>query len=218
MNRPARSWTGNSAAPLIAITINEPLSLWQLPAAVAMELAIGYVIGFGANLPVVGMQIGARMIETQMGLGIAGVFNPELGTSTGPLGQLMGLFAIALFILLGCHRVALAALVGSFAYVPLGAFRIDAQVLDLVLGLLNSMFDLALRIGAPLLCLIFLETLAMGFIARTVPQMNILSIGFVLRIVAGAILLIGLVGVFAALFQSHAEIAMNALTEFFSSR
>ena len=112
----------------------------------------------------------------------------------------------------------LSALVGSFGHVPLGGFRIDGHVVDLVIGLLSSMFDLALRIGAPLLCLIFLQSLAMGFIARTVPQMNILSIGFVLRIVAGAALLIGLVGVFATVFQGYTENTLDLITRFFVPR
>lgn len=207
-----------SAAPLIQQTIDQQLTLWQLIPAVSMELAIGLVIGFGAYLPIVGMQMGARMIEQQMGLGIAGVFNPELDATTGPLSQFITMFAIALFIIMGGHRVVLAALVGSFGHVPLGGFRIDGRVIDLVIGLLGSMFDLALRIGAPLLCLIFLQSLAMGFIARTVPQMNILSIGFVLRIVAGAALLMGLIGVFAAVFQGYTENTLDLITRFFVPR
>lgn len=208
--------TSAAAAPLIQRTIEQHLSLWQLLPAVAMELAIGLVIGFGANLPIVGMQMGGRMIEQQMGLGIAGVFNPELGATSGPLSQFITLFAITLFVILGGHRVVLTTLVGSFGHVPLGGFRVDGHVIDLAVGLLSSMFDLALRVGAPLLCLIFLASLAMGFIARTVPQMNILSIGFVLRIVAGALLLVGLVGVFAALFQDHTESTLDAVTRFFN--
>jgi flagellar biosynthetic protein FliR len=50
-------------------------------------------------------------------------------------------------------------------------------------------------VAAPLLCLIFLETLAMGFIIRTVPQINILSIGFPLRIIIGMALLVGAIGI-----------------------
>jgi flagellar biosynthetic protein FliR len=60
----------------------------------------------------------------------------------------------------------------------------------LAIGLLGSVFDLGLRIAAPLLCLVFLETVALGFIARTVPQMNILSIGFPLRILLGFMVLV----------------------------
>ena len=208
----------SAAAPMVWGTVDQQLSLWQLLPAVAMELAVGLVIGFGAYMPIVGMQMGARMIEQQMGLGIAGVFNPELDATTGPLSQFLTMFAIALFILLGGHRAVLTTLVGSFGHVPLGAFRIDGQVIDLILGLLGSMLDLALRVGAPLLCLIFLQSLAMGFIARTVPQMNILSIGFVLRIVAGALLLVGLVGVFADVFQTNLEGALDAISQFFSPR
>jgi flagellar biosynthesis protein FliR len=53
---------------------------------------------------------------------------------------------------------------------------------------------LALRVSSPLLALIFLETVAMGFVAKTVPQLNILSLGFPIRILGGlAIVVCGLV-------------------------
>ena len=55
----------------------------------------------------------------------------------------------------------------------------------LMAGLLLSAFELALRVAAPIVALIFLQSIAMGFIAKTVPQMNILSLGFPLRILAG---------------------------------
>ena len=59
------------------------------------------------------------------------------------------------------------------------------DLLALLVGLLTVAFELAVRIAAPLLCLMFLLTVGLGFIARTVPQVNILSVGFTLRILVG---------------------------------
>jgi len=70
-------------------------------------------------------------------------------------------------------------------------------VVDMVVGLLGVVFDMAIRIAAPMLCIIFLESVAMGFISRTVPQMNILSVGFIVRILGGLAMLA--VGVDAAM-------------------
>jgi len=112
---------------------------------------------------------------------------------------LAGMVALALFLLMDGHQAMFAALIESYRSVPLGGYRPDGTLLSLVVGLLRSMFELGLRVAAPVLCLIFLETVAMGFVARTVPQLNILSLGFPLRIMAGFSMLIGMV---AAMFTS----------------
>jgi len=185
--------------------LTEGLHFWALAPIVTSEIMIGLVIGFGATLPIFGIQLGARMIDQQMGL-TAEVFNPELGEGAGVLDQVYFVLAMLIFLGIGGHRVLIEVLVGTFTRVPLGGFTADPAVMSLLTGLLASMMELAFRVAGPLLCLVFLESVAMGFIARTVPQMNILSIGFPVRIIAGASLLLGAAHIDGAVFE-------NALTE-----
>ena len=167
--------------------IENGLSFWSLTTLVVAELLIGLVIGYGAGLPLVGMRWGGRVIAQQIGLGIAEVFNPGEEQS-GSVSELFYLMALMAFINLGGLHLLLRTLVDSFGAVPLGGFRVDHQVIDMIVGLLMTMVHLAMRVAAPLLCLVFLETIATGFIARTVPQLNLLSIGFAVRILIGTLL------------------------------
>ena len=185
---------GSAAAANLVPVIEQGLSIWSLLGVVGAELSIGLVIGYGATLPMLGMQWGGRAIAQQIGLGLAEVFSPNQEQS-GILGQMLYLLALVAFLSLNGHHVLLRILVDSFATIPLGGFRIDGHVMDLIVGLMTTMLHLAIRVAAPLVCLIFLETLATGFIARTVPQMNILSIGFAVRILLGATLLIAAISV-----------------------
>ena len=207
---------GSASSAMIMPVILEGLSLWTLAGVVAMELLIGLVIGYGASLPLIGMQIGGRVVDQQMGLGLAGVLNPEFNEQTGVVSQFYFILALTVFVILGGHRVLVASLVGSFSTIPLGGFYADGHMLDLILGLLTTIFDLALRVAAPLLCLIFLETIALGFIARTVPQMNILSIGFALRIMVGVFLLIGAISIENDVFVQSMQHTLSQLMTFFT--
>ncbi|MFQ5414069.1 MAG: flagellar biosynthetic protein FliR, partial [Phycisphaerae bacterium] len=58
---------------------------------------------------------------------------------------------------------------------------LEAPVLGLMTGMLTAAFILALRVAAPVLIALFLASVALGFLSRTMPQMNILSVGFVIR-------------------------------------
>ena len=171
------------------------LSLWSVAGVVGVELLIGLVIGYGASMPLMGVQLGGRVIDQQMGLGLASVLNPEFNEEAGIVSEVLFLFAMSIFLTLGGHRVMLATLVGSFGTVPLGGLGVGSDLLGLVVGVTAAAFDVALRVAGPVLCLMLLETLSLGFIAKTVPQMNILSVGFVLRILIGAAVLIGSIGV-----------------------
>jgi flagellar biosynthetic protein FliR len=211
---------GSAAASLVGQTVADTqlsqLSLWSLAPMVAMEILIGMVIGFGANLPIVGIQMSGQLIDQQMGLAVAAVFNPELDANAGTVSQFLAMLAITVFVMLGGHRVVVATVVGSFSHVPLGGMSPSGAMMDLILGLMTAMLELAIRVAAPVLCLIFLETLAMGFIARTVPQMNILSIGFVLRIVAGTVLLIAVMSYIGDAMQAAITENLRQLVWFFN--
>lgn len=192
-------------------------SIFALAFAVAMEMLIGLAIGYGASLPLVAMQVGGQMMGHQLGLGLAQVFNPEFNEQTEVLSQFLFMMALAIFLVLNGHHAVLHALAGSFESVPLGGYVPDGTLVGLVTGLLGSMFELGMRVAAPLLCLIFLETVAMGFVARTVPQLNILSLGFPLRILVGLFLLMGLVTLMYDVLAVHIQQTMRAIIQVFGT-
>jgi flagellar biosynthesis protein FliR len=212
---------GSASSVMMQQALSSGVSLWGLVGAVLSELMIGAALGFGANLPLVGMQLAGQVADQQMGLGIGGVFNPDMQEESGALGQFYFLMAMVLFLIAGGHRVLLTTLVGSFGHIPLGGLLsmkgggADGAMLALMLGLLSSAFELALRVSAPLLCLVFLETIAMGFLARTVPQMNVMSVGFALRILIGSAVLIGAVQIKANVFAEFMRTNLRQLQHFF---
>ena len=207
---------GRPSAGFIGYVLDHGLPLWSLIASVALELLIGYAIGYAVSLPIMGMQVGGHIIDQQVGMGIAGVLNPELGEQSGIVGELFFLTALTLFAILGGHQIMLATLVGSFDHIPLGGFNGFDSLVELMVGLLAVMFELAMRVAAPVLCLVFLETVAMGFIARTVPQMNILSVGFAMRIVVGFAMLIGCVGVVTAAYTETMRQVLHEVMRIFA--
>ena len=167
------------------------LSIWMLGPIIAGEALVGLVIGFIASLPLVGVQTGGLVMGQQMGLGFARFYNPAVDDEADVIGQVLFFLGLAGFLVIGGHEAMLLSVLHSFEHIPPGGVSINGSLLGLITGLLLSAFELAMRVAAPLLALIFLETLAMGFVSKTVPQLNILSLGFPLRILAG----IGIVAV-----------------------
>lgn len=176
--------------PAVALGIDAPLaglrgaefSLFALAPLMALELLVGYVLGFVLMLPLAGCQAAGLVIGQQMGLQLGGVFNPELQDDSGAVGQFLYLLALTIFLCLGGHHTLVRILIGSFAHIPPGGMTGLPEVIGVVVVLLQAMIELVVQVSMPVLAVLFLESVAMGFVARTVPQMNILSVGFITRI------------------------------------
>ncbi len=170
------------------------LDVWTLAPLILLEMFIGLAIGFAASLPLVGVQTGGLVMGQQMGLGFAQFYNPAVDDEADVVGQMLFFMGLAGFLLIGGHEAMVLGVLHSFEHVPPGSVLLDTSVITLLTGLLMAAYELALRVAAPLLALIFLQSIAMGFISKTVPQLNILSLGFPLRILVGFLIVaLGLV-------------------------
>jgi flagellar biosynthetic protein FliR len=204
-----------ASAGMIEPLIGRDLSLWMLLPYVFLELIVGLIIGYCATLPLVGVQLGGDAIDKQIGIGFADIVNPETGEQSGVMANALFMLALAIFVILGGHRILLMILVGSFDTVPIGGFANFEGLVELVKGMLTVTFQMGFRIAAPLLCLIFLQTVALGFIARTVPQLNIMSVGFTVRILNGTTLLIAFIAIAGWVYADEMMLMLEDLANFF---
>jgi flagellar biosynthetic protein FliR len=153
------------------------------------EALVGLTLGLGAALFVGAAESAGDMLAVQMGLSGANVLDPLAGTQMPVLGQFLGLFVIALLLAVGGHIVILEALAASLRVLPPG------QVLDFQGGpgalaqIGGAQFVLGLRFAAPVVAAMMIGNAALGAMAKTVPQMNILMMAFPLQIGIGLITL-----------------------------
>jgi flagellar biosynthetic protein FliR len=156
----------------------------------AGESAVGLFIGYAASLIFVGVQLAGMQIGQQMGTGIATVFNPLIESQTSLISQFYYLFALFIYLGIGGHHLLLAALVRSFEAVPAGWTVLSGHGLNTLITYFGHLFTIAFVVSAPVVLTLFLTTVALGFVARTVPQMNILIIGFPIRVVVAITVMI----------------------------
>jgi flagellar biosynthetic protein FliR len=169
-------------------TVNHtPVSTDLLALAPALfgETLIGTAMGLMASLPMYAVQLGGLVMGQQAGLSLGQVYNPALDVETDTLGQFLQYGALVIFILMGGLELLFMGLADTFTHVPImraapgGPFA----PVELLSGLIASGFELALRVSAPVLCIILIETIATSLLARTIPQLNIQSLGFAVKII-----------------------------------
>ncbi|MGA2497576.1 MAG: flagellar biosynthetic protein FliR [Tepidisphaeraceae bacterium] len=179
-----------AATPMIRLPDGLPLSEWQLAAGIAGELVFGLAIGVMLNLSFIAVNWAGDIIGQQMGLGIGQVLDPQSGQSGAVVGDLYFMFTLVLFLIVGGHRAFFAGVLGSFRTLPPLSLGMDTNLLDVVIGLLSSATTMAMRLAGPILVTMLVIDVVLGFLGRTMPQLNILTAGLSLRTVVGMIVLV----------------------------
>jgi flagellar biosynthetic protein FliR len=124
-----------------------------------------------------------------MGFNVASVIDPQTGTQSSVISQFLYLFTILVLFSVNGHHLFIYAMASSFKVVPLGTFSLGGSLMGITNKISSEMFVIALKMAAPVMIALFLSNLCLGIVARTVPQVNILMIGFPLNIGLGLIVL-----------------------------
>ncbi|MEM9353821.1 MAG: flagellar biosynthetic protein FliR [Planctomycetota bacterium] len=144
----------------------------------ARETLLGLLLGFGVALLLSGIQLAGQAISLMGGVALADVFDPATNSNSTIYSQLLYFLTIAMFGILGGHRLVMGALLDTFSWLPPGRATLGESYVDALVTLLTHSFLLGIRAAAPTLTALLLATVVLGLVGRTLPQINILAVGF----------------------------------------
>jgi len=171
------------------------------------EVLIGLTIGFVARLVFAAIQMAGDIIGFQMGFSVANVIDPMSSQMVSIITQLQYLIAMLVFLTVNAHHLFFQAIVQSYVLIAPLSFHFSGQLMQFIFDVSKDMFVIALKIAAPIMAVMIFTNVALGVIARTVPQMNIFIVGFPLQISLGLIFL----GLTAPLFVRMTQGIFNGL-------
>ncbi|MFQ5589940.1 MAG: flagellar biosynthetic protein FliR [Phycisphaerae bacterium] len=167
--------------PLVRSQAPQEMTMSMMVAGSVAELMIGATIGLSLAILLFAAEVGGVIVGQQAGLRLGEVFDPTGDRQASIIGQVYTITLTTMFLLAGGHRAALAAVLDTYQVIPMLTFRIDESLILLPIEMLTAAFIVGIRLAAPATIALFLTGTAMGFLSRTMPQMNILSVGFSVR-------------------------------------
>ncbi len=144
-------------------------------------LALGLIILLIFNV----IKVTGRIIERQMGMAMAQVLDPMTGENGQPLGMLLEIIFIVIFLSCNGHHMFLMILARSYEAFPAGQIPNIGVLTEGVVKAGSNMLTAGLRLAAPILTAFLLLMITMGVLARLTPEMNILFISLPLRVGLG---------------------------------
>jgi flagellar biosynthetic protein FliR len=166
------------------LSLEPPRTILEYAWTAVGELGLGFALGLGTFTILSGLQLAGELIDQQTGLSLGEIANPGLNITGSVTGQFLFLFATTVLLVMrptGYHLTMLSALLETFHSIPLGQAFVTSQTIDLLRDLVHQSLVLGLQIAAPLMAAMSLVALTMGFLGHSVPQINVLVVGFPVR-------------------------------------
>nr|WP_218177363.1 flagellar biosynthetic protein FliR [Pseudomonas gingeri] len=153
------------------------------------ELLLGAVMAFGFHAAHAGVDMAGKLVDTQIGLNAAGVFDPGTSNMTGLVAELLAWSLGLVFVVLDLHHDLLRIFSQLLVAVPPGSVSLSVLSLPLA-SMMTEQFLLAFMIVVPVVVGLWLIDTAFAFLSRSMPQANVYFLSLPIKLGVGVLILI----------------------------
>jgi len=171
------------ALPVQAISLSWPVLVLEA----VRSLVVGALLGFTINLVFTAVRFAGSVVGMQIGFAIVNSYDPMSNAQVSVISQMYYLLAVLLFFATGAHQILVAAMVHSTVAAPPFLQSDPTGGAWFLLREFGSVFTQGLAIAAPVVVVLLLVSASMGVVVKTVPQLNVLVVGFPIKIGVGLI-------------------------------
>lgn len=194
-----------------------PSNLPDLAIGLIKELCLGLLFGSAVLIISTSLQVGGQVISSLASMDIAQTADPTTEESVTVISQMFSWMAMALFLTLGGHRYVIGACLDSFETYPAGGVLAERYWLLHLHELLGHSVSVGLRAAAPAAIALLLANFVTALIGRTLPQLNILAVGFNINILMMLVVLVCTIASIGWVFQDELADWVRMTTNLFPS-
>jgi len=158
-------------ALVLAPVVEFQVAKSAIPMVIIREIMFGMIFGLAARALFFAVDMAGHVMSSATGLSMATSFNPEMGPSTD-ISQLYSIFAMLICLAMDVHHDLISVLARSYEWLPAGTANV-AGILSAGVSFTTKIFVIALKISAPVLIIMLISNILLGFVYRAVPQMNV---------------------------------------------
>lgn len=179
---------------IVVNTVDKPTLDYQSVIGYAIvvlcEGITGLVIGFAANICSSIVFFAGHIIDMDIGMSMATIFNQETNSEETISGNYYYYFLMLLLVSSNFHVYILRAICDSFQVVPIGGATFEWEhLLATMIRYMGDMFIIGFRIFLPVFACIMILNCVLGIMAKVAPQMNMFSVGIQLKLIVGLLVM-----------------------------
>jgi len=200
-----------SSMPPLQIAINLPTIVLAILSEFMLGLSVGIILQIAYNV----ITFAGGIISFMMGFSMASAIDPQSGVSMPIISQFLSLMGLMVLLSLDLHHWVLLFVDSSLKAVPLGGFVMREDLFHYIINAASNMFLVGFMIAFPIVALSWLADVIFGMLMKTMPQFNLLVIGFPIKIMVAFVVLIATFASTMLIVKTQMIDAFNALEMLF---
>ncbi len=190
---------------------NIHLDIFSISLGIVSELFLGLIAGLILNLVFAMLQMAGMEISFVMGFTMASVIDPQSNISSPIIAQIFTLLGLVVLLAFNAHYLIIIFLVKSLHFLPLGEFYPGGNIWIYLVKATTGMFVYGFILSFPIIGLSLLADLVFGMLMKTMPQFNLLVVGFPIKIMVGFVVLIATLSSMMFIFKREFMQALEHL-------
>lgn len=186
----------------VQVSVPEFAGIPQFFFAALKEVLIGFSIAVIMNMFISVVAVAGEMIDVQIGLGMSRMYDPSSNISLSFTGTLFNVMFMLTFFACDGHLTLVRMMDLSFRVLPPGFTGIGTQLGSYLPELFANIIAMGFKIALPFIAAELILELAQGILMRSVPQVNVFSIGIQLKLIMGLVVLMLLIPTLAGLMNT----------------
>jgi len=179
-------------------------------ASIAGELGVGLVFGLSLMMLTESLLFAGTLLGMSFSFSLVNLLDPNTHVDTPVLGQMLGWLGVLVIIGAGLDRVLLAAVVRSFALVPVGQAVIQAHTGAALAGMAGGIFLAGLQLAAPVMAASLVVEMTVSMVSRLAPMLPAHVVGIPLKTLSSYVVLIGSLAVWPGWIERHFAALLDA--------
>lgn len=177
----------------------------------AKEVAVGLVLGFSSRMVFYTLDMVGAIITSEMGLGMLSSPSPMSPQPQSTPGTLLNYLAAVMWVSLDLPHWLIVGFKRTYDVVPAGGAGLSEELAWDMVARTGKTFLIGMQMTAPILAVSFVISFVFAVLARAVPQMNVFSESFGVRVLAT----LAVFGMTIQLMGQHIANYLNRLPEDF---
>jgi len=177
------------------------------------EFAVGFAMGFIMQLFLAVFHIGGELMDLQLGISMAQMYDPATNSQVSVTGNLITAMYVMLFFITNSHITMLAVAVKSYAVVPVGLGGISGKIGIYVIELFGFILVYALQLALPIIVTEILAEVGVGILMRVVPNINVFVVNIQLKVLVGLVVLLSIIPVLVRFLGKLNQIMLDRMQD-----
>ena len=167
-----------------AAPVSTELDIGGLLGAATANAFVGASLGFVTGIIFHLFVVAGSLVDDFSGLRVASFIDPVSGERSAVFGRAFGMTAVALFLVVGGHRMLVRGLAATFEAIPLdGSVGLGAGMADGMVAMAGRMLVAAVEMAMPALAALFVAEVVLGIASRFAPQANVFLLGLPAKVI-----------------------------------